>query len=275
MEKKNFLAFLMFLAVAAAACVSSTSVVILSDGTLEITKMEADPDEIFIDGSTNLYVDIANNDIVPIDVSVNVFEPGFLEFTDAVCEKKIQNMQPKQLSTLRCAARARQEIVGTSVVSELHAQALFAKNLQLVQSVEFISPEWYERQKILGMRSKPKKYAYADKNVKVTVEFSDEMPLVVRPDKKYYMYITAENIGRGTLTGVGKPVIKYADKTLPEHGIARDCVFEQVYFIGRKTPRIACELALPNVQEQQTADLIMGIEYNYDIRASTSVKIKT
>ncbi|MBI4018253.1 MAG: hypothetical protein HY368_01465 [Candidatus Aenigmarchaeota archaeon] len=276
MKPSNMTLIPVLLLVFAAACIASIAVVRLSDGTLQM-KVSPDPDEIFIDGLTNIYVDVTNRDVKTLNaVSIDVFETGLLELPDKKekCEKLGVEMKPNQSFTLRCTLRARPDITESSVQSDIHVRAQFETKLNIVQPVEFITQDWFERQRLLGEQPKPRKYAYADKNVLVTVEFSDGMPLVVRDNTKYYMYLTIENIGDGVMTQIAPPTISYSDKSDFARGVAKECKFETLYIVGKKFPRVACEITQPDIADQKTIDLILGVAYNYDIRDTATVKIK-
>ncbi|MBI2578624.1 MAG: hypothetical protein HYW26_02845 [Candidatus Aenigmarchaeota archaeon] len=272
MERKIFLKifFLIALAVAALGCISFGGVTKLSSGTL-VMKITADPPEVFIDGLSNVYVDVANKDVKTLEsVSIDVFETGLMD-RSGDCRQSVSEMKPNQSFTVKCMLRARTEITSSEVSNDVHARAKFSAVLSILQPVDFISSDWYERQRLLGLQLKPRKFAYADQNLQATVEFSDNMPFVVREGKKYYMYITVENVGGGIMSQIEPPKIEYVDKSAR---IARECVFEKLLIVGKKFPRIACEITPPETDTQKTVDLILNIGYNYDIRDSVVVKIK-
>lgn len=273
-EKKSAASLIFFLALAflALGCVSIGGVTRLSSGTLDM-KITADPPEVFIDQFTNVYVDVTNRDLKTLEsVSIDVFETGLMD-KNGDCRQSVSEMKPNQSFTMKCSLKARTEITSKEVNNDVHARAKFSAVLGILQPVDFISSDWYERQRLLGMQLKPRKFAYTDQNLQATIEFSDNMPFVVREGKKYYMYITVENIGDGIMSQIEPPKIEYVDKSGQEK-IARECVFEKLLIVGKKFPRIACEITPPKTDAQKTVDLILNIGYNYDIRSMTTVKIK-
>jgi len=274
--RSSFHFILIVFVIAASACVSSVTAVKLSDGTLEMN-LDPDPSSVFVGSKTTLYVDVENKDVKTLEnIAVEIFDTGLMEAVDKNrCKGFLQSMLPNKTFSLRCELAMNTEILDDSVENKIHARASFKTKLSIIQSIEFISEEWYERLRITGLTPKPKKFAYADKNIKVTIEFSDNLPIIIRKDKKYYMYITIENVGKGLVKEIKADDIELKFASSNEIISKKSCTIQNViYSVGDKFPRIACEITLPKVETQKTEDLILGINYNYDIRASTFITIK-
>lgn len=232
-------------------------------------KASADPDEVFIDSLSNVYIDVANKDTKALEsVDIDVFDAGLMT-KEGSCQTLLPSMAPNQSMTLRCILKAPIEITEDVAENKIHARAQYKATLSMLQEVDFITPEWNERQRLTGPQPRQEKSVYADRNIEAAVEFSDPMPFIARDGKKYYMYITVRNVGNGALTELKDTKLEFIDEKK-----ITECTPETLYIVGKKFPRIACEITPPALKDQATVGLILKIGYNYDIRTSTMIKIK-
>ena len=240
-------------------------------------RMMADPDTIFANQDTKLYIDIENNDAQNIQgVKIDVFETGILSPKKGQkCEDNLfDDLLPQQAYSFECDMSAKQ-IDQPYMSSDIFVSVSFKKILGFTQTIEMMTEQEYERQRLAGkIRSAPGSYSYRDNNIEALVDFSDELPLIKREYfgeiKKEYMYIKIRNIGNGFLGDLTKESI-----VIEQKGSAVKCAIpEKMSPIGNEFQRIACEIDLPpNVEYISNYDARISVVYSYDVRKTTSVKV--
>lgn len=244
--------------------------VVQQTGGLETT-MIADPPEIFINRPVTIYLDIENTDTKNLhDVYTEFFDTGILL---GKCDSSnLSILLPEQFKTISCTLLAPQEIAQNRATTEISSLVRFNTEFSLVQLVEMVSEQYYELH--LGeIERKPSSYVYKDKNIQVDIEFSDALPVVVRPEKKAFMYITIKNIGNGFITFLHHDAFSL-EPVRPQSEKIVECDFPDLVPTDREFPRIACEMRMPeNVEYIYNHDVIFSLSYEYEVRDKTTVNI--
>jgi len=236
-----------------------------------LTKMYADPSNVFINRDVTIYLDIENIDEKNLyDVYAEIFDTGSLSGS---CEPLYENiMMPGQAKTLTCTLMAPLNINGNIEITGITSSTRFNKDFDIVQLIELVSENYYNIH--LGeIKTKPKSYVYRDKNIEVDIEFSDNLPIVIRPEKKAFMYITIKNIGNGFLSDISKESFSITPVKENQPQIL-DCKFPDIIPTGRQLPRIACELYMPEgVDYIYNYDIAFSFNYQYEVRDQITVNI--
>ncbi|MBI2172858.1 MAG: hypothetical protein HYT73_01450 [Candidatus Aenigmarchaeota archaeon] len=209
------------------------------------------------------------------------------------CRKAFSNMKPKEFQTFSC--RLATGSVGESVVNRISAKTTFSAELNAVQLIELISREEYERRKAAGtFTTAPRKYTYSDSNVALDIEFSEDLPVIERDGKRYFIHMSVRNAGNGYIKELEPGDFIVTQKTsessqiLPETGETRivrvadtradslvrcDGLEERMSPIGDKFPRVTCEFVPP-----ENIDVIgnypMGVKINYDYETRQNLDIR-
>lgn len=256
----------------------------------------ADPPTIFSSGITTLYIDIDNKDVKTVNnVDVTAFDTGLLQYlvtedwqymyeAQPSCHKTYDDFAPGQFDTFLCKLRA-PYIEQQALQTDVHVRATFDTELSVVQLIEMMSVDEYERRTASGkFTPKPQTYSYQDKYVELQIEFSEQLPVVVRQGKKYFAYFTITNIGNGFI-GPVEPgdfyieqpgnILKCKQEQFFEEGGITNLLDKTIEPVGRKFPRIACEILMPgDIEYLANYDITVRIRYNYEIRDKISVNIR-
>src|SRR3989338_220466 len=98
---KLLLAIILLSILAISGCVSQTTV-----GSGIAVKSQLDPSRMYSDSVSTLYIDLENQDISPIDASVEVFDTGLLAIAGDECKASYENMLPKEIKTTEYQLKA-------------------------------------------------------------------------------------------------------------------------------------------------------------------------
>ncbi len=216
------------------------------------------------------------------------------------CFKRKDELKPGDMMTHACKLKApsKEDMAEDSLTGGAGVKITYDTELSAVQLVELITENGYLIRKNTGdWKTMPKSYTYRDKGIEMHVEFSDELPIVVRKDKKAYVYFTIKNIGGGFISDIEGSYIKDKENGIPysmdgvslANGIG-DFSIEQTKIdnkfivtcsnINKLTqnndefPRIACELNLPqNMDYLSNYPVTIRVHYNYEIRKDVPIKI--
>jgi hypothetical protein len=295
---------LLFLLIFTAGCVSLPGIFGATQqigGGLFVT-MRPDPQTVFAGGDVRVDIDVDNHNPRSIsDVFINLFDPGYLQLkgrldgstivpadaTNSLCNRYLPAMRPGSFASLTCALGARgiqQDYLETTA----SASVAYTTDLSFLQIIDIMSEDEYTRRLEQGqLVTKPKSYSYQDKNVRIDVEFSESLPMVVR-NRQYYMYITVNNIGNGFINDIHAGQLLAAPagvqatvdgilQTLPQ-GIVNCADLDDpnwsIHPSGNTFPRIACEVKMPEgVRVIENYGLLVTLSYNYEVRGSAEVRI--
>lgn len=250
------------------------------------TTLVPDPPSIFSLGTVRINVDLENNNARDIkEVSYDIFDSGRLtrltnQPQGALCSTRVEKMRPQEFRSFYCLLQAPQ-ITEPSVTEQVNARVTYRTEFPTVQTIEMMTEDEYlTRSSALSLQEKPKSYSYRDENIQLDIEFSDPLPIVVRPGRDYYMYFTIRNIGNGFVNGLksgdfiiaparqGSPTVINCDET------GLNSLTWTLEPTGKEFPRIACKLVLPGgVKVIDSYGLLVLINYKYEVRESTSVEI--
>ena len=268
---------LLLFAVLASGCIASSP----AGGGLFVS-VTPDPPVVFSSGILRINIDIDNkNPRTVADVSAQVFDTGIL--SGNTCQQQISFMRPDEFKTFSCILQApqREALVQNQVKTSVGTRVSYTADLSAAQIVEMMTEnEYLQRTQSGRLQARPSSYVYTDKNVEIDVEFSDAMPIIVRPDvqKDYFVYFTIKNTGNGFIEN-----LKYGDFILapvrpdePNIVICPDLNSPswKLEPEGKKFPRIACRLALPSgVSVVENYGLVVLLKYRYEIRENTVVTV--
>ena len=245
-----------------------------------VVALQADPPTVFSRSTTLLHIDIDNrNQKSMTNVQVDLFDTGLLStpgnFGPEKCSKYFGRLLPYEFQSITCLLYAPQ--TNATVQTQVNALVNFDSKLEATQIFEVVSEQEYQNRVTSGhYDTRPSNYIYGDKNVMIKVDFNEPLPLVIRPDKKYFVYFTVTNVGDGFIQ-----FIQPDDLVLwPVRGdlpVIVKCPERQALApVGKQFPRIACELDLPPGFAASgffNADFIISLNYRYEIRSSLDISI--
>jgi hypothetical protein len=170
------------------------------------------------------------------------------------------------------SAPNKNDIASSTVSTNVGVNVNFTTTLSAAQIIEMVNENEYDlRLKTGNWETKPKSYTYSDKNIELQVDFSDNLPIIARPEKKSYIYFTIKNTGGGLISD-----IKAGDFSLTEISSAVvSCeTIGGLSPVNNVFPRIACTLNLPsNVDYISNHMIVINLNYNYEIRKDIPIKI--
>ena len=237
--------------------------------------MMADSETVFTGSKTTGYLDINNNDVKSIkNVVMDIFETGY--FTNvSECYKEGREIKPGSFDTLTCELEARSTIPRSPLITTVHGRVRFDTRLSAVQIIEMITEDEYILRERTGeLAKKPETYSYSDNNLELQIDFSEELPVVVREGEEYrkkYMYLTIRNVGNGFVSNLEQGGIEMRQ----EGDVVNEaCIEQDLSIIGKEFPRIACEMDLPGeINYLSNYVIILDIDYNYELREELSIEV--
>lgn len=237
--------------------------------------LQADPPRVFSSGFTTLHIDLDNRQSKTIsNVVVELFDTGLLQ--SEPCRRILPRMLPNEFQSVACTLSAPEVI--ESIESEINVKTTFESQLSANQVFELMDEDEHERRRATGTFAvQPDSYSYRDKNVQLQIDFSENPPLVVRPGKEYFVYLTIKNVGNGFVSSIkpGDLVISYNSlrpKALLDCPVLRQKVV--LYPNGDTFPRIACNIILTGpVDSLENSDFIATLSYEYEIRNSLRISV--
>lgn len=260
MKAAPFLPLLLIMIVAVSGCVIQQA----SDEQLKLD-IQVEPNPVFSGTTTTLYADIRNDATVTYSgIIMRVFDPSY--FSISGCSKTIPVLRPYGAESMKCSFIAPQ--VERDVTSNIGVSVMMSGSLNANVPVKMVGIDEYELARLTEpIERYPASFSYSDINLKMLVEFSDEFPMVIHP-RDDYMYITISNNGQGRLqplsvrlSGSGSSVIESCD---------RASVIEPM---GDEYPRISCKLRKPQTKYLSQYDLLISVNYAYEIRKTIPVEI--
>jgi hypothetical protein len=280
--------------------------------------MQADPPTAFSDHDVTVYVDIENRGERPInDVTIHIFDVGIMKPTEIVSADRLRSilqgvgedllntvfrrifgyypapleeeiecvpgiyrtMLSDELKSYECKLKtpASSELIEKETTTTVSAKVTYTQNLSFSQLIEMVSEQYYQQHRN-DFVSKPNSYTYRDKNVEVLVEFSDNIPMVVREGRDAYMYFTIKNIGNGFIDKIedGDIIIQIPPQLRQTYNfdVIQCSSYGGMEIIGKEFPRVACKLDLPpTVNLITNYDFIFTLVYDYEVRVSTDITI--
>ncbi len=246
--------------------------------------LQADPARVFSGSTTTLHMDVDNRDSKALyNVLIKLFDSETLKTVSVdnggnVCEKRMERMLPSEFQTLSCILRA--PAVLESKTAKLNALVSFQTSLSATQIFEMMNEKEYERRVASNdFASASKSYVYSDRNVQIQVEFSSMPPLVIVPDRKYYVYFTIRNIGQGFLGDInpGDLVFRSTDSRAPIDFLRCQYPTAVLPITEKSSPKIACEIIAPGdyftTRNFGTGSFVIELNYKYELRRDLSVDI--
>ena len=242
-------------------------------------QLSADPERVFTNDNVRLIMDLENKDIKPYrDVTVSVFDTGLLlqrcsdYHYDELAPTTMRTQEQAGLfASFFCCGWTPATITGSDVTTTVYGRVTYATSFSLVQLIEMVSEQYYEahRGEII---TKPRSYVYKDKNLEVAVDFSGDLPLLVRPGTQSFMRVQITNIGNGFVGPIRDLTIKPVNNE--QLDIFRSCAFETLEPVNNAFPRKSCELLLPpGLDYLANYDAIVEFTYTYEVRDQTDVTI--
>ena len=135
----------------------------------------------------------------------------------------------------------------------------------------------YQRRTATGdYQQKPSNYFYKDSNAMIEIDFSEAPPLVIRPDKKYFVYFTIKNIGNGFISDITKDDF-FARTNEKNVNIIYCPPMTTLPPNGKAFPRIACEIkATPDyigLGGFRNSEIMVKLTYKYEVRNALGINI--
>ncbi len=266
--------WILIMLLASIVVISGCASVRSSDGL--VIRLQADPPGVFSNGFTVLHIDVDNRQEKSVrNVIVQLFDAGFLQ--TAGCIRRFDRLLPNEFQSVACSLYA--PPMNESVDNEVNARVSYDSELSATQVFEMINEPEHNRRVASGSFAySPRSYSYRDKNVMLTVGFSEEPPLVLRRGKQYFVYLTLTNVGNGFISQInpGDIQISPTNPVLPQ--VLNCPVLRQPVVLnpsGSEFPRIACEVVLPAnyAADSISADFIVRIRYNYEAREKLGIRI--
>lgn len=241
-----------------------------------VVSLQADPPRMFSDGFSVLHIDVDNRQEKSVkNVAVELFDTGLLQGQG--CSKVMDRMLPYEFQSLACTLYA--PPMNESADAEVNVRTSFESGLSATQVFEVINEDEYVRRSASGSyTSAQQSYSYGDRNIRLDIEFSDYPPLVTRPGRQYFVYLTITNIGSGFISEIRQGDIVIAPANPANQRIIHCPVLEQgvgLYANGNAFPRIACEVMLPPFQVLSSinADFVVTIDYEYEVRNTLRISV--
>jgi hypothetical protein len=249
-------------------------------------KLQPDPQQIFSGGVTRINIDMENNNPREItDVVVDVFDTGRLLRLDdstSICYDDqpiaIGDMQPNSFRSYYCTLIAN-KIEEPMITTEINTKISYKTDFPVVQVVGLISENEYLNRRG-QLDTMPQSYSYQDANVQLAVDFSEQLPIIIRPGKDYFVYFTIRNVGNGFINKLkaGDFVIRPVRSDGPQIVDCSNSGIESSNWyldpVGKEFPKIACRIVLPQgVAVVENYGLLVDLIYTYEVRGTTTVDI--
>ena len=233
--------------------------------------LQADPSTVFSKSSTTLHIDVDNQNTKSIDnVVVELFDTGLLQ--GEKCSKFFPRLLPYEFQTISCKLDA-PHIDEASVQTEVNTRVSFDNEFSADQVFELMDENEYQQRVAAGSyEAKPGNYVYSDKNIAIEIEFSEGLPLVIRPGKKYFVYFTITNSGDGFIGNINP-----RDFIVNNENILDCPPAVALSPVGKQFPRIACEIKAPidflGGRGFRNSDFLMHLKYNYELRNMLRINV--
>jgi hypothetical protein len=188
------------------------------------------------------------------------------------CTAVFKDVIENDRKTLACRLKAPEQLI-KNMNNDINVRMRYKNKLSAVQEISVISKEWFRRNEITGqLKMAPKIYTYRNRDLELTIEISDEMPLVVR-DKEYYIHFKIRNIGNGMVY----PIKLYSEFDIDQSEVIIDesCTKGKILRPdGKEFPKLTCKLnILKNVNYIKNFVISITIDYAYELRKSVPVFI--
>lgn len=254
--------------------------------------MQPDPPAIFEGTLTKVHVDVENTDTKRLEnVRAEIFNSGLLE-PAGECRQEMGRLLPGEFRTFACSFRA-PRINQDRMQAQLDGRATFDAEFSAVQQAMLITEQEYRnRFAASGVLQQPQRYVYADRNVELQVDFSDPPPIVITPDKKFFVRFTIRNAGNGFIKAIKPEHVRIIQKASLAQDIGEGNILQTIAAengrekyvpcqllaelqpIGGEFPSFSCEILMPgNVRVLENFNFIVQIRYSYEVRSSAQVDI--
>lgn len=256
---------LLALVIVIAGCTSVKS------GEGVVMNLQADPPSVFAKSRTLLHMDVDNRqDKSVYNVLVEIFDTGTLR-ANQPCIASIPRLLSYEFQTYACWLDA-PEIQEAYTSTEVYARTSFDSEFSASQVFPIMSEQEYERR---SYASYPRSYSYRDRNVQVDIEFSDQLPLVMRQGKTYYAYLTISNVGNGFVSDI-RPGDLTVSAMTPRTARMLNCpsiASGILYPNGNTFPRVVCEIVSMPLTAGENAEFIVSLKYHYETRDNIKIDI--
>ncbi len=190
-------ALFFLLALLVAGCVSMET-----SSSTSIFSVSVSPDDLFTSGTGKAMIDFINTGTTPLrNVRVGIYDAGAVATND--CNHAIGDVKEGSFASRQCTIVAPDAIEQGVITTEIKARATFEATLGGTDALSVMSEDEYRIEQAKGelMSSSPV-YVHDDGRLKATVSFSEQMPVIKRPDKKLYMYVDIANVGAGRIEAI-------------------------------------------------------------------------
>lgn len=184
------------------------------------------------------------------------------------CSMEIERLLPNDKKTLTCMLIAPSNIPRERVTTLVKARMRYRTKFNITQTISFISKEEYLRKYV----QKPQTYVYKNRDIEVTVEFSEPLPIVVT-GKDVYISFQIRNIGNGMVYPLRPDDIEIDQ--WPQIIDVSSCNLHQVLVPEHGIfPKISCKLMTPKLRYLNVYLVNINIRYAYELRKEIEIVIR-
>ena len=258
---KSSLLLLLIVIVFSSACVNTVT---LGEGLA--TSIQTSP-RVFAGEDVKIFIDVENKDLkLYKNVEVDLFDTGFL--TGEECKKDLGEIRSGETKTFVCTLKAPDSINEDYIENTISAKTTYSSSLRLLSNIEVISSDEYERRRVTGkLVEEDGTEAISDNSLMAEISFNQDLPIVRRGDQPL-LFLTIENAGSGILQKLDQGKIKL------ESGIVKsECVNKAFDVLDSKYPKITCEMNIGDVEDIENHDILVEIQYSYDVRDKIFIDI--
>ena len=241
-----------------------------------VVSLQADPPFAFSNSALDVHIDVNNHNMKTLrNVVVELFDTGMLKSEG--CRREFSRpMLPNEFQSISCRLTT-PPINESSIRTEVNSKASFESDLSANQVFEIMNEGEYQRRTATSdYQLKPSNYVYRDSNVIIEIDFSEQPPLVIRSDKKYFVYFTIKNIGNGFISDI-KPEDFFAGTSERNMNIIDCPPMTTLSPNGKTFPRIACEIkATPDyigLGGFRNSEIMVKLTYKYEVRNALGINI--
>jgi hypothetical protein len=280
-----FLSFLVFIT----GCTSLPGENIGADHVFTI---DVSPNDLFTSATAprtaTATMEFQNNGEIDIqDVTLEIYDIGaiaeatrLVEGETRACLHGVGVIEAGTFASRSCELTAPTTIEDDVITTEVKARATYFTTLNDAVTISAITEDEYRVRQAKGeITSSTPVFTSTDDNLQIKTSFSDDMPIIIRPDKDAFMYIDISNIGNGRIESIDSGNIHATVQS--KDGIQLDCpdigagTTSTFKIKDRDFPRITCKITLPNnVNYLNDQTVIIEIDYKYEIRTSQQVQIR-
>lgn len=176
---------------------------------------DPDPQAIFEGSSSSLHFDLKNNaDKDYYGTTIDLFNTGIME-TEGQCLHSFGLLRPGERKSHTCKVGVGKT---NKQSNKLDYRAKFRTYVTATPTLKLLSEDEYQKRKTTGKLEEPgRSFSFEDENLRISVEFSEDLPIIDEEERMEYMHIDIENIGNGFVDPLPKEHIAIIDLSAGEN----------------------------------------------------------